>query len=127
MPKITRRHFTTTALATGAALGSALPTRWAHAAEFVFKWGTNVPESHPLNAHARKASEAIKQETNGRLDLQVFPNAQLGGDTDMFSQLRSGALECFTLSGNNVLSTMIPGASIYGLGFAFPDDDALWK
>jgi Bacterial extracellular solute-binding protein, family 7 len=59
--------------------------------------------------------------------MQPFPNNQLGGDSDMFSQLRSGALECFSLSGVNVLSTLIPSASIWGIGFAFPNYQALWS
>jgi tripartite ATP-independent transporter DctP family solute receptor len=123
---LSRRRFAATALAGGAALGCPLPMRWAHAAEFVFKWGTDVPESHPLNVHARKAADAIRQETSGRFDLQLFPNNQLGGDSDMFSQLRAGALECFSLSGVNVLSTLIPSASIWGVGFAFPNYQAVW-
>ena len=53
--------------------------------------GNELPESHPLNVDARIAAEAIKRETDGRFDLQLFPNNQLGGDTDMFSQLRVGA------------------------------------
>src|SRR5215471_11183328 len=122
--KMSRRRFTT--LAGGVIAGSALPLRFANAAEFVYKWGTNVPETHPLNVYARKAVEAIKQETNGRFELQLFPNNQLGGDTDMFSQLRSGAMECFTLSGVNVLSTILPSAAIYGVGFAFPNYNTLW-
>jgi tripartite ATP-independent transporter DctP family solute receptor len=44
----------------------------------------------------------------------------------MFSQLRSGALECFTLSGVNVLSMLIPSASISGIGFAFKDYPTVW-
>ena len=63
---------------------------------------------------------AIKAETNGRFDLQIFPNNQLGSDTDMLSQLRSGGVEFFTLSGL-ILSTLVPAASINGIGFAFPD------
>ncbi len=123
---ISRRHFTTAALAGGAALGAPLPLRWAHAAEFVHKWGTNVPESHPLNVFGRQASEAILKETDGRFELRLFPNSQLGADADMFSQLRSGALEFFSLSGVNVLSTMVPSAAMYGIGFAFPNYEALW-
>jgi TRAP-type transport system periplasmic protein len=123
---ISRRTFGATALA-GAALASAVPLCRARAAQFTFKWGTNVPESHPLNVHAKKAAEAILQETNGRLEVRLFPNNQLGGDADMFSQVRSGALECFSLSGVNVLSTLIPSAAIWGVGFAFPNYDAVWK
>ena len=111
---------------TGTAL-AATPLRYARAAEFTFKWGTNVPESHPLNVHGRAAVAELAKQTEGRVALQLFPNNQLGGDSDMLSQLRSGALECFTLSGVNVLSTLIPNASIWGVGFAWKDYDTLWK
>jgi tripartite ATP-independent transporter DctP family solute receptor len=60
------------------------------------------------------------------VDIQIFPNNQLGSDTDMLSQLRSGALECFTLSGL-ILSTLVPATSITGIGFAFADYDTVWK
>src|SRR4051812_48709956 len=123
----TRRRFTASALASGAMLGFGVPLRRANAAEFIFKWGTDVPETHPLNVYAKKAAEAISRETNGRFELKLFSNNQLGSQTDMFAQLRSGALECFTLSGVNALSTLIPSASIYGLGFVFKDYDAVWK
>src|SRR5690349_3889476 len=45
----------------------------------------------------------------------------------MLSQLRSGGLECFLNSGVNVLSTLIPSASISGVGFAFKDYPSLWS
>jgi tripartite ATP-independent transporter DctP family solute receptor len=124
MTRLSRRHFT--ALAGLATIGAAVPLRYAKAAEFAFKLGTNVPEAHPLNVYARKAADEIKQETDGRFELKIFANNQLGGDTDMFSQLRSGALECFTLSGVNVLSTLIPSAAIWGVGFAWKDYPTLW-
>ena len=110
-----------------AVAGFGQPIRYAHAAEFVFKLGTDVPETHPINIHARKAADAIARESNGRVELQIFANNQLGGQSDMLTQLRSGALECFALSGVNVLSTIIPTSSIYGLGFAFPNYDAVWR
>ncbi|MFC0243009.1 TRAP transporter substrate-binding protein [Rhodopseudomonas telluris] len=95
-------------------------------AEFVYKYANNLPDTHPLNVRAREMSAAIKTETNGRVDLQVFPNNQLGSDTDMLSQIRSGGVEFFTLSGL-ILSTLVPAASINGIGFAFPDYDTVWK
>jgi TRAP-type transport system periplasmic protein len=125
MAKVSRRSFT--AMAGLATLGAAIPLRYAKAAEFSFKLGTNVPESHPLNVYARKAAEEITQQTDGKFELKIFANNQLGGDADMFSQLRSGALECFTLSGVNVLSTLIPSAAIWGVGFAWKDYSTLWN
>jgi tripartite ATP-independent transporter DctP family solute receptor len=98
----------------------------AQAAEFTYKFANNLPESHPFVARAREMAAAIKSETNGRFDLQVFPNSQLGSDTDMLSQVRSGGIEFFTLSGL-ILATLVPAASINGIGFAFPDYPTVWK
>lgn len=98
----------------------------AQQAEFVYKYANNLPDTHPLNVRAREMSAAIKSETGGRFDLQIFPNSQLGSDTDMLSQIRSGGVEFFTLSGL-ILATLVPAASINGIGFAFPDYPTVWK
>jgi tripartite ATP-independent transporter DctP family solute receptor len=71
-------------------------------------------------------SQAILAETGGRVDIQVFPNGQLGSDTDVLGQLRSGGVEFFTLSGL-ILSTLVPAASISGVGFAFDGYASVWK
>ena len=104
----------------------ALLARPAHAAEFSYKYANNLPATHPLNLRATEAVAKIKDETGGRVEIQIFPNNQLGSDTDVLSQVRSGAVEFFTLSGL-ILSTLVPPASINGLGFAFPDYNAVWK
>jgi tripartite ATP-independent transporter DctP family solute receptor len=114
-------------LFSGAALGApAILTRPAAAAEFTYKYANNSPASWPMNTRAVEAAAKIKEETGGRLDIQVFPNNQLGGDTDMLAQLRSGAIEFFTLSGV-ILSTLVPVASISGVGFAFDNYDRVWE
>src|ERR1700716_3044187 len=98
----------------------------AQSAEVTHKYANNLPDTHPLNVRAKEMAAAIKAETNGRFDLQIFPNNQLGSDTDMLSQIRSGGVEFFTLSGL-ILATLVPAASINGIGFAFPDYDTVWK
>ena len=103
----------------------AIRTRPANAAEFSYKFANNTPATHPINVRAREASDRIREATGGRFDLQVFPNNQLGSDTDTLSQLRSGAVEFFTLSGL-ILSTLVPPASINGVGFAFKNYDQVW-
>ena len=106
-------------------IGAPLVAR-AQAAEFTYKYANNLPDGHPMNARAKEMAAAIKSETNGRFDLQIFPNNQLGSDTDMLSQIRSGGVEFFTLSGL-ILATLVPAASISGIGFAFPDYETVWK
>ena len=95
-------------------------------AEFSYKYANNLPVAHPMNIRAKEMADAIRTESQGRLDIQIFPSNQLGSDTDMLSQLRAGGIEFFTLSGL-ILSTLVPAASINGIGFAFPNYDAVWK
>jgi tripartite ATP-independent transporter DctP family solute receptor len=103
----------------------AVRTRPARAADFTYKFACNTPVSHPLTKRAQEAADRIQAATNGRLEIHVFPNSQLGSDTDTLSQLRSGAVELFTLSGL-ILSTVVPPASINGIGFAFKDYNQVW-
>lgn len=111
-----------------AAATFAMPMRAAFAqkAEFTYKYANNLPLTHPMNIRAKEMTDAIRAETNGRVDIQLFPNNQLGSDTDVLSQLRSGGVEFFTLSGL-ILSTLVPAASISGIGFAFNDYASVWK
>ncbi len=121
-----RRHLVAgggAALASGI-VGAPFVARAAEA-EFVYKYANNLPETHPMNVRGREMAAAIKQETGGRFELQVFPSSQLGSDTDTLSQVRSGGVEFFTLSGL-ILSTLVPAASINGMGYAFADYASVW-
>ena len=96
----TRRHSVTRrrVLAAGAALPLfGIISRRGSAAEpqYKFKYANNMPVTHPINVRAHEILPKILQESNGELEVNVFPNNQLGGDSDMLSQLRSGALEMF--------------------------------
>ncbi len=127
MRTIDRRKFlhAGTATATGiAALG--ILTRRGDAAEFSWRYANNNVAQHPMNVRLRDAVDRIREQSGGRVDIQVFPNSQLGGDTDMLSQLRTGAIQLFNLSGL-ILSTFVPLASINGIGFAFKDYDQVWS
>lgn len=123
--KVSRR----TLLGASALGTAAIAAPWvarAQSAEFTYKYANNLPVAHPMNQRAKEMADTIKAETNGRVEIQIFPSNQLGSDTDMLSQLRSGGIEFFTLSGL-ILSTLVPAASINGIGFAFPDYPSVWK
>ena len=104
---------------------AAIRSRPAAAAEFSYKFANNLPATHPLNLRLAEAAARIREGTDGRVELRIFPNNQLGSDTDVLGQLRLGAVEFFTLSGL-ILSTLVPPAAINGVGFAFRDYAQVW-
>lgn len=96
------------------------------AAEFSYKLATGQDPTHPINTRAKQAIDRIREASHGRLEIRLFPANQLGSDTDLLSQLRSGGVEFFNLS-TSILATFVPTAGIPNTGFAFPDYDAVWK
>ena len=112
--------------AAAATLAAPMCSAFAQKAEFTYKYANNLPLTHPMNLRAKEMVDAIRAETKGRVDIQIFASGQLGSDTDVLSQLRSGGVEFFTLSGL-ILSTLVPASSISGIGFAFNDYASVWK
>jgi tripartite ATP-independent transporter DctP family solute receptor len=103
----------------------ALSSR-AIGAEFNYKLGNSTPAEHPFNVRLMEASAEVLEKTSGRLNIQIFPASQLGGDNDLLSQVRSGAVEFFPAPGL-ILASVLPVTAINGMGFAFPDYPSVWK
>lgn len=112
-------------LALGAAGVSAPFISRAMAAEYDWKFGHGFPATHPVHVFAVEAADRIKQETGGRVAITVYSNSQLGGDSDLLSQVRSGGIEFFS-TGGLIFATLVPIAAINGTGFAFSGYDAVW-
>jgi tripartite ATP-independent transporter DctP family solute receptor len=125
MPSLSRRRALQSLAAVPAVALIGAP-RIARAAEFQLKYGNNLPATHPLNQRAQEAAARIAKESNGRVEIEIFPNNQLGGDTDMLSQVRSGSITFFTPSAL-VIATLVPVAAINAVGFAFSGYDQVWK
>lgn len=118
--KLSRRHTVVGGLAAATIL------HWpADAAEFSYKLGSSSPMEHPAMARSAVAVKKIKEETNGRLDITIYPNSVLGGDTSMISETISGAIQMYLLP-VDLLAPRDPAFGIFGLGFAFPDYDHVW-
>ena len=113
---------------TGAALGTTLafPGIVRAQAQFKLKFANIMPVDHPLNIRMKEASARIKELTNGQVDIEVYPASQLGTDADMLAQLRSGGIDMFAQTGL-ILATLVPVASINGIGFAFSDYSKVWS
>jgi tripartite ATP-independent transporter DctP family solute receptor len=124
MSDISRRTFIK---GTGAALltSGVFSSHSTRAAEFSYKFANELPENHPVNQWAAKAAAKILEETSGSVEIKIFPNSLLGSQTDMLSQVRSGAIDFVPVSGI-ILSTLVPVSSIHGLGFIFPNYASVW-
>jgi tripartite ATP-independent transporter DctP family solute receptor len=108
-----------------AALAAPALPRFAKAAEYSWKFAHTSVTTYPLHVRLAAAAEKIKQESNGRIELLIFPDSQLGGDNDLMSQARSGAIE-FAQPTGQILASILPVTAISALGFAWSGYDKIW-
>jgi tripartite ATP-independent transporter DctP family solute receptor len=108
------------ALGAGAgAFASIGVLRWpGDAAQFSLKLANDQTPTHPMNVATAEAIKRISDASNGQLEVKLFPASVLGGDPQMLSQLRSGALELAQV-GNNVLASVVPSSALLSMPFAF--------
>jgi tripartite ATP-independent transporter DctP family solute receptor len=121
---ISRKRFVTGAAA-AVGLAALAPPRARAARPVVLKFGVDLASDHPTTVGAIAAGKQIEDATKGRIKVQVFPNSQLGNDTNMLSELRSGAMQMMGI-GDNILATLVPSAAIDNIGFAFKDSQTAW-
>jgi len=57
------------------------------------KLGHIRDEAHPTHKGALEFAKLVEQRTDGRIKIEVFPNSQLGGIQEMFTQIQTGDLE----------------------------------
>ncbi len=129
MEKQSRRAFLQSAGALSTAVVAAsLPTAaFGQTAQpqFTLKYASSLQDNHPVNVRMKEAAAAIKRDSNGRVELQVFANGQMGSDTDLLSQIRAGGVDFYPMD-CGILSTLVPVASIVSIGYAFKGYDQVW-
>jgi tripartite ATP-independent transporter DctP family solute receptor len=112
---LTRRSFVGLTLTTATIFVKRLK-----AADFTFVQYHNQTADSSLHKRLVDMWAAIRNDTNGRVETQVFPlnNNIPGSDPQALKMLVGGEIQFFTLMGG-ILGTLIPPAEVQQVPFAF--------
>lgn len=91
-----------------------------------FRLGFPTSINGPAGAGAKAMAQAVKEKSNGEIELELFGDAQLGGDRDMLSQVVNGSLDC-AMIGSNIASAFSPGLAVFDLPFIWESEESYWK
>ncbi len=108
MKTLNKRQFISGASA--AVAGLACPTL-LRAQPVTVRWGESLAGSHPQVQMAERVAKEVKEKSGGRIDMQVFPNSQLGSGKDMIEAVSAGALQ-MTTDGAGALGAFLPQLSV---------------
>jgi len=92
----------------------------------VIKWGIVLHHEHPFVLGMKKTAEIVAQNTKNRIEMQIFPAAQLGTGKDMIEAVVFGSQGMAT-EGAAMFSQWAPRLSILEAPYIFRDVDHMYK
>jgi tripartite ATP-independent transporter DctP family solute receptor len=90
------------------------------------KLAHSLDQSHPVHLAMLFMAERLREKSGGNLDLEVYPNGQLGSETEALEQLQRGAL-AMTKTSAAPMESFIPEMAVFGVPYLFLDDAHFWK
>ena len=107
----------------GIGLAAACLSAQAFAADVTIRLAHLNPED-PFASHSGAMAAVFKSlvesSSNGEIEVQLFPNGQLGKDNEVIEQVRSGIVES-TISSSGGMAQHYPLVGVFDIPFAFPN------
>ena len=95
-------------------------------AEKVVKLGHVLDTKHPYHIGAEFFAKRVKELTNGRIEVQVYPSSQLGNERELVEAMQIGTVEMGAIT-TAVTSRFVKELEIFSLPFLFKDFQHLYK
>ncbi len=80
-----------------------------------------LSETHTVHIAMTQFAEEVKEKTNGRIIINIFPNGQLGSETENLEQLQAGVIAMTKVSAPG-LATYNEAYNAFGLPYLFDDE-----
>ena len=91
------------------------------AGKIVLKISSLNASSHPFSrALIEKFKPMVEESSKGRIDVQIFPDGQLGNERETIEQVQTGLVEMSYFS--PVLGTIDPAVNVTDLPYLFKDE-----
>lgn len=104
-------------------IATALVASQVQAADVTIRLAHLNPED-PMQSHsgamAAVFESLVEANSNGAIEVELFPNGQLGKDAEVIDQVRSGLVES-TISSAGGLAQHYPLVGVFDIPFAFPN------
>ncbi|SDS65371.1 tripartite ATP-independent transporter solute receptor, DctP family [Gramella sp. MAR_2010_147] len=86
----------------------------------IIKLGHGLDTSHPVHKAMTFMGERVKKKSGGRMQIDIYPNQQLGSERECLELLQIGSLGMTKVS-TGVMENFAPGLKVFGLPFLFRD------
>lgn len=94
--------------------------------DYVLSYADNQTGNYPTVQAARRFADQVYQETNGRIEIRVYPNAELGDEVSAVQQVTYGGIDFCRCSLSN-LSNYSEETIVLQLPYLYANRDHMWR
>jgi tripartite ATP-independent transporter DctP family solute receptor len=80
----------------------------------------NMPQTHSVHKGILEFQKALRLKSNGKLDIKIFPDGQLGSEREVLELLQIGSVAITKVSAAT-LSNFVPEYHVFGIPYLFKD------
>ncbi|MQA83563.1 MAG: DctP family TRAP transporter solute-binding subunit [Streptosporangiales bacterium] len=91
-----------------------------------FRLAEVQPDDYPTTLGDKKFADLVRERTDGRIDIRVFANGQLGEEAAVIEQVQIGAIEMTRVS-SAPMTEFASGMGVFNLPFIFDSGEHMWK
>lgn len=122
-----KRRYTLVALAAAAALTAFTPLTQAQNKTIIkLGWTSSEGPRDPYAVGARAFKSAVERESRGTVEVQLFPNRQLGDERQLLEGMRFGTVDAGIIT-NAVIAQLEPAFQVNDLPFLFANEGQAYK
>ena len=92
------------------------------AAPLQLRIGHGLPIFHPVHGAMVQFADAVRRNSGGEIDIEIFPDGQIGQEVNLLAQVQAGKLDFLKVSAS-VLEAIAPAYRVLSLPFVFRDRD----
>lgn len=109
-----------------AGCGSSSSSNSSQKKEIILKAADNQPEDYPTVLGLKHMAKLLDERTQGRIKMQVYAGAQLGGEKETIEMTQMGTIAIDRVN-SAPLASFSPKMGAFSMPFLFRNSDHLWK
>lgn len=99
---------------------------FAQAKPIVLRLAETHPKGYPTEMGDEEFARLVKERSNGRIVIEVYPGSQLGEEKAVIEQVQFGAIDLTRVS-ISPLASFVPRLNAFQMPYLYRDPEHMWK
>lgn len=94
--------------------------------QYVFTYAENQTSDYPTTRGANRFADLVKEKSGGKIEIRIYPNAELGDENSAAEQLQFGGVD-FMRASLSTVNSLSNESIVLEMPYLYNDSDHMWR